>query len=1178
MVSLPLRFPPTLNKYLPVCMSLERQAHWPVLAVWLAVLLLMPMQERVVYEHTWLLGAGFLFGALVAIFVAVWMGGSFVRNGSPGMLLLSCGAFFWGTAGLIFVLSIFLGNDIPVLDINTLVTQHNTCAWLAAITQLAGAAISCIRMEPVARPRTWLTVTYVGTAAILALLIIASSSHWTPLFFVLGQGGTATRYLVLGSAIGMFLLAALLLFLAGRRDMPPFLRWYSLALVLMAAGLTGLLLPKVTGTPASWAARSAHYCSALYMLAAVFRSWPGFSPEHTLSREDVFAPKQRWLLSFAVAVACSSGAAVLRVFFLQNLGQDVSYVTFCFAVALAALMGGSLPGIMTTLLSGSLTFSIWLASPKDAPFNVFTLVMELTFFVLSGLLVSLVGQMTHRYRARSVLVEAKLRQEEEQVRVAEKNVQATNERLAHVVEAAMAGIWDWNIQTGELIYNERWAEMAGYHLADQMAMKTEAWRESVHPDDLPVLQKQLDELFAGARPLYDQEYRLRHRDGHWIWVQDWGRISEWSEEGKPLLMTGFHIDISARKLAEAQLRDLSREQQILLGTVPIGIAKYIDRKLIWCNQGFEEMLGYPWEEVYQKSTRRFFPSLAEYEDLGKATSPVLAQGLIYEGELRLQRKDGNLIYVRISGRAVDPADSSQGSIWAIQDISERKLMEEAIRERAELFQALFADSHSVKLLIDPDNGSIIDANKAASDFYGYPIEQLITMHVSEINVLDRAEIRAKLAMVKERQGEAFQFRHRLASGEIRDVEEYFSSIQIAGRIVLHSIVHDITEKKRLEDSLRESQALLHSMTESTSDSVYIKDWAGRYLMCNRAASRRFGHLESEILGKDDRAFFPSKQADELMERDRGILASGEVWTYEESITLANQEYIFLSTKGPVRNASGAIIGLFGVSRDITDRKHVEEELQRSREAAVAANHAKTKLLSTAAHEFRTPLSLLQSSLDILDRYGGQLDEEERKTQKRHIRSATRQLTDLAESLLAYRNVERETGKQAESVPCDIGMLSRTIAEETQAAKAAGHEFIVAIGEECGLLLIDPALYRRVLENLLANAFQYTPPDRQVSLELVKAGDWLRMTVADQGIGIEQGDLERIFDPFFRGSNVGQRRGIGLGLPIIHESLSRMDGRISITSTPGHGTRFEISLPWLEVEDEEDEPRLDEPEE
>jgi len=1001
----------------------------------------MPPQELVL-QRAWLSGAGLLSGALAAFFVALWLGRGFVRHRSPGLLPLSCGSFFWGAAGLVLVPALFNGGERAALDANVLASLYHTFAWLAAVLQLTGAIVFCIRMEPVARPRAWLIAAGFGTMALLALLLTAFWCQWAPLFLSPTGGGAVTRSLVLGSAATMLLVAAVLLCLAHRPSMSPFIRWYSLALLLMAAALLGLALQGGPGVPPSWAARAAYYGSALYLLAAVMRSW---------------------------AECCPPIPA--------NLNEQ----------------GG---------LAGKV-------------------------------------------------------------------------RLTNVLEAAKAGIWDWNIQTGELSCNERWAEIAGYSLAELEPMDSNTWLQLVHPDDLPVLRQELDELFAGIRPFYDQECRIRHRDGHWVWVQDWGKVIDWTEDGKPLLMTGFYIDISTRKLAEERLRDLTRELQILLQTVPVGIAKYVDRRLLWCSRSFAEMLGYSKEEVHLKTTR-VFPSCEEYKNLGESSSPILAQGLIYEGEQRLTRKDGSSICVRASGRAVDPGDLSQGYIWAFLDISERKLMEEAIRERAELFQVLFTDSHSVKMLIDPDNGKIINANKAASAFYGYAHEQLTKMRVSDINALARTEVQKEMARAREQQGAMYQFPHRLASGEIRDVEVYCSSIQIGGRTVLYSIVHDVTEKKRLEDSLRENQALLHSMTESALDLVYIKDLAGRYLMCNRATYRSFGCLREDILGKDDLAFFSPEEADKIMVRDRSILASGEVWAYEEGMKLAGHEYIFLTTKGPVRNATGAIVGLFGISRDITGRKHMEQELQLSREAAVAANLAKDKLLSTAAHEFRTPLSLLQSSLDILDRYGKQLDEEERTTQKRHIRSATQQLTDLAESLLAYRNVELETGQKAQVVSCDIRMLSRTIAEETQAAKAAGHEFIVTIGEECGLLRIDPTLYRRVLENLLTNAFRYTPPDRQVSLEVVKAGDRLRLTVADQGIGIEQGDLKRIFDPFFRGSNVGQRRGIGLGLSIIHESLTRMGGVISIASTSQLGSKFEVSLPWQEVDGEDDQPGEGEP--
>ena len=117
------------------------------------------------------------------------------------------------------------------------------------------------------------------------------------------------------------------------------------------------------------------------------------------------------------------------------------------------------------------------------------------------------------------------------------------------------------------------------------------------------------------------------------------------------------------------------------------------------------------------------------------------------------------------------------------------------------------------------------------------------------------------------------------------------------------------------------------------------------------------------------------------------------------------------------------------------------------------------------------------------------------------------------------------------------------------------------------LLVDAALFRHVLENLLVNAFKYTPTGRSVSLDVRRDNDWLRVTVADEGIGVEVEDQAHVFEPYFRGRNAGQRRGMGLGLHIVHEGMRKMGGTIALTSTVGEGTTMVVTLPWREVEKE-----------
>jgi signal transduction histidine kinase len=149
-------------------------------------------------------------------------------------------------------------------------------------------------------------------------------------------------------------------------------------------------------------------------------------------------------------------------------------------------------------------------------------------------------------------------------------------------------------------------------------------------------------------------------------------------------------------------------------------------------------------------------------------------------------------------------------------------------------------------------------------------------------------------------------------------------------------------------------------------------------------------------------------------------------------------------------------------------------------------------------------------------------------------------------------------------PCDIRELSLAIADETRAAWSEGHDFRVNVAPEGDVLLLDVLLFRRILENLLANAFQYTPPEGSVFLDVFRDNGWLRLTITDQGIGMEEKDREQAFESFHRGRNVGQRRGMGLGLSIVREALLQMGGTVTLTSAVDAGTTVKVTIPWHEM--------------
>ncbi|WP_328731882.1 PAS domain-containing protein [Vreelandella azerica] len=126
-------------------------------------------------------------------------------------------------------------------------------------------------------------------------------------------------------------------------------------------------------------------------------------------------------------------------------------------------------------------------------------------------------------------------------------LEAERNALKNILWGTAAGTWEWNVQTGETRFNERWADMVGYQLKEISPTSIDTWMALCHPDDLPYSKAMLDEHFAGKRDAYDVEVRMRHRDGTWIWVQDRGRVVDWDDDGKPLWMAGTHSDITPAK-------------------------------------------------------------------------------------------------------------------------------------------------------------------------------------------------------------------------------------------------------------------------------------------------------------------------------------------------------------------------------------------------------------------------------------------------------------------------------------------------------------------------------------------------------------------------------------------------------------------------------------------------------
>ncbi len=261
-------------------------------------------------------------------------------------------------------------------------------------------------------------------------------------------------------------------------------------------------------------------------------------------------------------------------------------------------------------------------------------------------------------------------------------------------------------------------------------------------------------------------------------------------------------------------------------------------------------------------------------------------------------------------------------LLSILDITARKHAEEELRQSEQRFRGIFENDHLVMLIIDPQTGKIEDVSPAACSFYGYTHEELKRKKIDEINVLPREEVWEKMQMAKSLQRKYFNFRHRLASGEIRDVEVCTGPILIGGRTLLFSAIDDVTERKRVEDTLRQSEERFRTVFESAEDCIFVKDRSLKYTHVNPALCRLLGLPASKIVGRRSENLYDADTARQLSEREARVLAGESIET-EQTRVIRGTTMTFHDTLAPLRNSEGSIMGICGISRDITSRKRLD---------------------------------------------------------------------------------------------------------------------------------------------------------------------------------------------------------------------------------------------------------------
>lgn len=356
--------------------------------------------------------------------------------------------------------------------------------------------------------------------------------------------------------------------------------------------------------------------------------------------------------------------------------------------------------------------------------------------------------------------------------------------------------------------------------------------------------------------------------------------------------------------------------------------------------------------------------------------------------------------------------------------------------------------------------------------------------------------------------------------------------------------------------------LLTDIFEHANLSMKVKDLDGRIVRANQAAGSLLGRPPAELIGQPINAVATPNTAAMVRAHDREVIEAGHVTTYEEQVEYLGGAHTLLTTRFPVTDDRGRIVGVGAISVDITPRICMEQSLRLAKDQAEAANVAKATFLANMSHELRTPLNSVIGLGELLLEQAQETGEDPLSTESLgRVVGAGRHLLALINDILDISRIDAGYVELSPESVLPVLLVENVVDSLRPLAAANGNTLTCEAPAERICAYLDPTRLRQVFLNLVGNAIKFTR-DGKILVRATCSDDTLMVSVTDTGIGMDQEQLAHIFNPFEQADVTIARRfgGTGLGLAISHQLVELMGGRIEVTSAAGRGSVFTVMLP------------------
>ncbi len=778
--------------------------------------------------------------------------------------------------------------------------------------------------------------------------------------------------------------------------------------------------------------------------------------------------------------------------------------------------------------------------------------------------------------ARGLLHELQVNQIElemqnEELLRAQAALRESEQRFRDLAELLPQTVFEVDLEGRLTFLNRRALETLGYTQAEFEAGLSCFQMLASHEHDRA--RHNIQRVLSG-QDLGGTEYTAQRKDGTQYPVAVYS--SPILRDQVPAGLRGIIVDVTDRKQAEESLREgKAYTQSIIRSMADMLVVISPDGTIATVNEATCQSLGYLEEDLIGRPATLLFQ---EEEDsvefvLSQLPLPVkrtvlrrlVKQGSVRNIEKSLRTKDGVRVPVLLSGSVMRGDEGEiRGIVCVASDITERKRAEQELRLSRQRL-ALHVQQTPLAVIEFDLDGRVREWNPAAVATFGFSREEALGQHWTFIvpeaiwgsleGVWD--------AIVNHRGGSRSTNENRTKDGRIIACEWFNTALVDPQGISIGaaSLVMDVTQRRQAEAALRESEARYRDLVETTHDLVWAVDMDGRITFISQAAEEVYGRHPKEILGRPFLEFIAPEEHEQVRAAFQAAVATGQAARDTERHVLhANGTRRLLAAKSiALRDHQGRVIGFFGTSQDITERRQTEEAMRRlERMQAEAEKLAATgRMAARVAHEINNPLAGIKNAFRLIKDAVPE-DHPDRDMAERIDREIAR-ISNIVQQM--YTLYSPQAGQITEVVVDavrDVLSMLEPLRREAEVRFDAAH-----VLPGLSVLVPDGGLHQ-ILYNLTANAIEASPRGGVITIAAELANgrpDLVRISVHDRGKGISPDIRPRIFEPFFTSrADDHSRQGLGLGLSVVKSVVVASGGAIEFDSAPELGTTFRVFLP------------------